>query len=361
VKNSLDDSIKSINDVKLGMFVKGKIVSVKSTQINIKLADNLRGRIHASQVFDSFDAVIDQRNPLGSFKSGQEIIGCVIGFHCAKTHNYLPFGHANNPANTVIDLSIKPSVLDHSVIVKEETKNDCLEALQIGQKIFGFVQKIEQEAIWIQIGSFILGRSSSIFEISKDLSILDDLHAHFSEGQAIECHIIALNKEKHIVDLSLIGNEEKYTFENLKIGTVLNGKFTAFNPAQGATVKISANLHGRVHLTDIHEVLKTDLAEYAPIGKFVKVVVVDVDIANRKIALSMKETDMQTSTPQKNVVSIGDVVSGYVKSISEKGCFVEFSRTKYARVKISDLSDDYLTDWKSMFTTGKFVVGKIIR
>lgn len=334
---------------------------MKPTQINIRIGDNLRGRVHASQIYDSFETIYDKKNPLSQFKSGQEIFGRVIGFHCAKTHNYLPFSHAENPANQVVDLTIRPFQMDKSKPIDTGNQLNTLADLQLGQETFGFIQKIEEEALWVQIGSFILGRSASIFEVSDDPIILSDLFSAFKEGQAVKCNIIAINPEKHIVDISLIDKKEKDTFENLQTGKVMVGKIERFDNVYGATVKFSATLHGRVHLCDINDKLEPNFAQTINTGKFVKVVVVDVDLERRKIFLSMKESDIKgVSSGDLSCPSLGDMKSGFIKSISEKGCFVDFSRTQYARVKIAELSDDFIQDWKSMFKPGTLVTGKII-
>lgn len=45
-------------------------------------------------------------------------------------------------------------------------------------------------------------------------------------------------------------------------------------------------------------------------------------------------------------LSQGDIVRGYIKSISESGCFVFLGRGLVGRVQIARLSDAFISDWK---------------
>ena len=49
---------------------------------------------------------------------------------------------------------------------------------------------------------------------------------------------------------------------------------------------------------------------------------------------------------------------GYVKTVSPKGCFIMLSRKIEARILLSNLSDQFVTDLVKEFPVGKLVIGR---
>ena len=79
---------------------------------------------------------------------------------------------------------------------------------------------------------------------------------------------------------------------------MLAGKITAVDLTRGATVKISNNLHGYVRLTDLSDEFPRDPSKDVPVGKFVKVVVLNdncMSIDPNVGALKEYLTDITTS------------------------------------------------------------------
>ena len=91
--NPVDEQIKNIEDFKVGLVTKARIASIKDTQINVQLADNVQGRIDVSQVFSSWEDIKDRKHPLKSFAPKQIISVRVLGMHDAKNHRFLPITH----------------------------------------------------------------------------------------------------------------------------------------------------------------------------------------------------------------------------------------------------------------------------
>jgi rRNA biogenesis protein RRP5 len=154
--------------------------------------------------------------------------------------------------------------------------------------------------------------------------------------------------------------KEKFNLEDLKVGSIVTGTIGSFNPALGAIIKLNKKYHGRVHMTDISDDIEADLSLVSKVNKQVKAVVVAVDLTRPIIALSMKDSDIE-SYKAPEAPKFGEIVHGFVKTISEKGCFVDLTRDHYARIKICDLSDAFIKDWKTAFPPGKLVQGKITK
>ncbi|KAI5301453.1 rRNA biogenesis protein rrp5, partial [Ascosphaera pollenicola] len=70
--NAVDPAITSAEDLSFGRVTKARVVSVKDTQINVQLADNIQGRIDVSEVFDEWNEIKDRKHPLkGLFHAKQ--------------------------------------------------------------------------------------------------------------------------------------------------------------------------------------------------------------------------------------------------------------------------------------------------
>lgn len=78
----------------LGSIVKAKITSIKETQLNVQVVDSeAQGRIDVSQVFNSWDDIVNPKKPLETFHRKQILKVKVMGVHDAKDHRFLPISH----------------------------------------------------------------------------------------------------------------------------------------------------------------------------------------------------------------------------------------------------------------------------
>ncbi|KAJ3251091.1 rRNA biogenesis protein rrp5 [Boothiomyces macroporosus] len=354
LQNPVDPEYKTLDDFVIGKTITGKVQSVKSLQLNIRLADNLRGRVHISEIYDSIDDVKDKRRPLVQFKHGEEISAVIIGYHDAKTHKFLPITHRNSSTQTVVELSLRPSILKQF----EEDGLITIQNIETGTPYIGFVNKIEATAIWLQVSPGVLGRVDALM-VSKDLEVLNNLQDHFQEGQAVTCFVVSKNVEKGQVDLSML--EDCSVEDEIEVGEVVCGRIQKLNANNGATVFLRSNTFGKLHITEFSdEFIEAPTSKYSE-GDHIKALVVSK--TNGVVNLTTKESAL--ADPEKYLedgiaIKVGDIVSGYVRSISDKGCFVSLSHAVHARVKISELSDEFVKEWKDLYKVGQLVQGKIL-
>jgi rRNA biogenesis protein RRP5 len=99
-----------------------------------------------------------------------------------------------------------------------------------------------------------------------------------------------------------------------------------------------------------------------------RVCVVEVDVPNKKISLSVRPSKVLSSSlpvQDPEILSIAqlkvnDVVRGFVRRVAENGLFVTLGHNVTAYVRISELSDSYLKDWQGGFQVDQLVRGRII-
>jgi rRNA biogenesis protein RRP5 len=361
VENPVDDSIKSEADVFVGRVTKAKIISIKSTQLNVQLADNLQGRVDVSQVFDSWDEIRHPKNPLQKFKPKQNIKVKVLGVHDARNHRFLPISHRST--HSLIELSAKPSDL------KEEGSSEPLSLNQIteGSEWVGFVNNIKANYIWVNLSPVIRGRLAAS-DASDDLAQLGNLSGNFPIGCAIKLRVKAVEADKNRLDLTARTSDESnaITWDNIKKGLVLPGKVTKVTD-RSVMVQLSDEVSAPVHLVDLADDYDDANPKNFTRNEIIRVAVIDVDPSNKKARLSTRASRVLNSAlPVKDReitvhsgLKTGDLIRGFVRRVADQGLFVNLGGHVTAFVKISDLSDTFLKNWKEHFRMDQLVKGRI--
>ena len=360
--NPVDDSINSIGDLTIGKLIKAKVASIKETQINVQLADNIQGRIDISQVFDTWDEIKDRKRPLKHFSKGLILPVRVLGIHDARNHRFLPITHRSGKT-LVFELSAKPSD-------QGETTNEpiTLDKVKVGSSWIAFVNNIGPDCVWVNLSPNVRGRVRHL-DLSDEVSLLTDIESNFPIGSAIRVHATSVDVKSNRLDLSARSAQstEQLTFKNISKGMVIPGKVTRVNERH-IMVQLSDNVSGPVNLTDLSDDFdEADPTKYSK-NDIIRVCVTDIDATNKRISLSTRPSRvLNSSLPVQDPeilsvsqVKVGDTLRGFVKDVSEKGLFINLGHNLKAYVRVSDLSDSYLKDWKSNFEVDELVKGKIV-
>lgn len=360
-ENPVDDSIKSEDDISVGKITKARIVSIKSTQLNVRLADNIQGRVDVSQVFDSWEDIRHPKNPLQRFKPNSTIRVKVLGVHDARNHRFLPISHRST--HPLIELSAKPSDL------KEEGEVNMLslDKIEAGSEWIGFVNNLKSNSLWVNLSPTVRGRLA-VSDASNDLALLSNPSASFPIGSALQIRVKAVDAAKSHLDLTAKSSDTSstITWDTIKKGLVLPGKVTKVTERQ-VMVQLSEDLSGPVHLSDLEDDYDDANPKKYTKHEIIRVAVVDVDTPNKKLRLSTRPSRVLNSNlPVKDAevstisaLKTGNIVRGFVKNVADKGLFVNLGGHVTALVKISDLSDSFLKDWKVQFRVDQLVKGRI--
>ncbi|QSL64834.1 hypothetical protein MERGE_002138 [Pneumocystis wakefieldiae] len=353
---NLDDIFEKIIQV--------KIISVKETQLNVEIFEKYHGRIDITRVFDSFEEIDDPQNPFKKFKVNQKIDAKVIGYHDVRNHRFLAITHRSSNIHKTFELTARPSDL------KEKTNPLLsLNDININSVHLAFVNNIFRDCIWVNISPNIRGRIS-ILDISDNIDILQDIPKYIHIGSAIQCKVIKSGAEINYLGLSIRALNSNYIsdYNSVTIGSIIPGRIIKAIET-GFIVQIGENVIGKIYLTDIDDEYTTNLTKKYQKNQIIKVYVLDVDIHNKNVALSSRSSRVTSSLSFKQrdpeIISlekleIGKLFRGFIKNIAEKGLFVSLSRNLVARVRIDEISDQFIQDWKSNFHLHDLIEGKII-
>ncbi|MCJ1405665.1 rRNA biogenesis protein rrp5 [Xylographa trunciseda] len=361
LSNPIDGISASIDDFTLGRLTKVKIVSIKETQMNVQLADGVQGRIDVSQVFDSWEDIKDRKHPLKSFNTKQILSARILGVHDSRNHRFLPITHSNKAP--VFEVSVKPTEQTEAeldILTLEKVQQDSLWLV--------FVNNIAEDCLWVNLSPNVRGRIR-IMDVSDDVSLLADLASNFPIGSALRARVLHVDSANNRLDLSARSGASSAmtTMQDLSIGMILPGRVTKVTERY-IMVQLSEQLSAPVHLVDMVDDYSTaDPTTYQK-NQTVRVCISNLDLPNKKITLSTRSSKiLSSSLPVKDpeITSVGqlkvnDVVRGFIKNVADNGVFVTLSSSVTGYVRVTDLSDSFIKDWKSQFQVDQLVTGKII-
>ncbi|WBW74778.1 U3 snoRNP-associated protein Rrp5 [Schizosaccharomyces osmophilus] len=354
IEKPVDESIKKTYDYTAGKVTWGTITSVKASQLNVELAANVQGRVEVSEVFDKAEDIESLNKPLKNFKKGDKICVRVLGIHDSRHHKFLPISHRVSPKQ-FLELSVRPSVMSMEPF-KLETPT-----FKKGDSVIAYVNNISQECVWVSVTSTINGRIMAM-DLGYDAEVINSIPKHFFGGKALKCTVIDTSK---VLGLSLIKPVDGY--ESVKPGDKFSGRVMNVNES-GAIVHLPGHLTGRVSRLDMSDDYDIAPNEKFVRNKYISVYVMSVDVSNKKIALSTRESRVNPQNAEvkdREIKSIddlkpGDVCRGFVSNVADQGLFVSLGHDLVARIKIAELFDTFIKEWKTQFQVNMLVRGKII-
>jgi small subunit ribosomal protein S1 len=181
---------------------------------------------------------------------------------------------------------------------QSEGRKKFLESLQKGERRKGTVSSI------VNFGAFVdLGGVDGLVHVSE----LSWRHVeHPSEvvngGQEVEVEILDVDMERERVSLSLKATQAdpwKEFEAKHKAGQVIEGEVTKIVPF-GAFVRVADGIEGLVHISKLSEQHIESADQVVQVGEEVRVRVEDVDVARRRVSLSMRGVD-EAPTPEPEI------------------------------------------------------------
>ncbi|KAJ2905781.1 hypothetical protein MKZ38_004458 [Zalerion maritima] len=360
VVDAVDEDVSTISDISIGSVIKVRVSSVKSTQVNIRLSRDIQGRIDMSQVFDSWSEIPDPKHPLAHFKQKDIHTVKVLGVHDARNHKFLPFSHRS--ANQVLELSAKPSDVKNPSAAPLD-----LSSIETGSTWIAFVNGVSSICLWVTIAPNVRGRIDSL-NLTDDVGKLNNLASSYPVGSAIRVRVLSVDLSNKHLDLTArsVDSPEDLTWNTVSSNSILPGR--VISAKDKIVVRLSSDLVGFVDRVDMADDFDEVDAQKLQQNEMVRVSVISVDEHNKKIRLCMRPSKvLSSSLPVKDreitdlkQLSTGDVVRGFVRQISDKGLFVSLGSNIAGLVKIKDLSDTFLKEWKGSFKVGQLVRARVV-
>ena len=361
LSNPADEISSSMDDFTIGKLTKAKIISIKETQMNVQLADNVQGRIDVSEIFDKWEDIKDRVHPLKIFSSKKILSVRILGIHDSRNHRFLPISHAGKAP--VFELSAKPST-------QTQAQLDVLtlDKIDVGSTWLAFVNNVAADCLWVNLSPNVRGRIRAI-DVSDDVSVSTDLQKNFPVGSAIRVWVLKVDVANNRLDLSARSGSSSnpLAMKDIVKGMVLPGRVTKVTERQ-ILVQLSDEISGPVHLIDMADDYSASTVTAYQKNQVVRVCVKDIDTAKKRITLSTRPSRVLSSLlpiedPEIDSISqlnVNDIIRGFIKNVADNGLFVSLASNVTAFVRISDLSDLFIKDWKANFQVDQLVKGKIM-
>ena len=110
--------------------------------------------------------------------------------------------------------------------------------------------------------------------------------------------------------------------EKVKVGDLIEGKVVKIADF-GAFVNVINGIDGLVHISELDQKKVNKVEDVVKIGDVVKVKVIDVDAAKKRIALSIKQTQPSNWDKVATDFSVNQEIEGTVQSVQAFGAFIQ--------------------------------------
>ena len=347
--NPVDKSIKTLGDYSVGKITKGTIKSIEDTHLLVKLSDNQEGRIDITEIYDDIKDIKDLKHPLSKFNLGKKLDQVkVIGYFDVEKQKFI---HSKKSSTNLVELSIKPSSLKSTDSAYPLSFNDIKE----GQEVLGYISSINSGYFWYNISAAQKAKMSFV-DVTDDISKLSNFENEFKVGTIVPAKVINVDIDHYAINVSGRSKMIKSS-DDIKVGDILPSLVLNVRD-NSVLVSLGENITAVSMVTDALDDYTLKLSDVFHVGEFHTATVVSTD---RKLYVSLRGPNPKDRLINSvEDVKRGDIVRGYINKITNSGLFVDLGRSVYALVRVSDLSDSFIKDWKKLFNVNQSVKGRIL-
>jgi small subunit ribosomal protein S1 len=285
----------------------------------------------------------------------------------------MSWGRLNHPSEVlkvgqeldVVVLDVNKEKERVSLGLKQKMANpwDNIEAkFPIGTKVKGKVVSLVPYGAFVQLEPGVEGlvhvtELSWTKRVAKPSDVL-------KQDQEVEAVVLGINRDEQKISLGIRqldsnpwdGAEAKYT-----VGTKVKGKVRNLT-SYGAFVELEEGIDGMVHVSDMSWTRKINHpSEMLKKGDEVEANVLEVDRANQRIALGMKQLEIDPWEKIETLYKVGDLVQGKVTKLASFGAFVGLQHEIDGLVHISQISEERVEKIKNVLKVGQDVSARVVK
>lgn len=252
-----------------------------------------------------------------------------------------------------------------SLGLKQKTENpwDNVETkYPVGSKVKGRVVNIMPYGAFIELTEGVEGLIHvSEMSWTKRITKAGDI---LSVGEEVEAVVLDIQKDKKKISLGLrqtTRNPWEVLAEKYPPGSRIKGKVRNMT-SYGAFIEIENDIDGMVHVSDMSWTRKiNNPSEILKQGQEVEAVVLEIDPAQQRISLGIKQLESDPWAEIDQLYKIGDLIKGKVSKITAFGAFVELSNKIDGLIHISQISDEHVKKVKDVLSIGQEIEARVIK
>ena len=395
--------------------VKGKVVAVDDNFVTIDVGLKSEGRIALSEfnyngnvelkAGDEIDVFIDRYEDKSgsivlsrekalreaawddlekSFKEGANVMGTMFnrvkgGFmvNLGGVTAFLPGSQVDvRPVKDITPLMgveqpfliLKMDKLRENIVVSRkgvleganaEERAKVIEKLEEGQIIDGVVKNITSYGAFVDIG----GVDGLLHNTDISWKRINHPSEVLTPGQEVKVKVIKFNKETKRISLGmkqLVADPWEGVDVEFTVGSRVKGKVTNVTD-YGIFVEVKEGVEGLVYVSEISWKKNVAPSKVATAGEEIDVMVLDVDVAKRRMGLGIKQLQDNPWTKLADEFPVGKVFDSVISNIAEFGLFVKVMDDIDGMVHINDISWERIKDEDfAKFKKGDTVTVKVL-
>ena len=254
-------------------------------------------------------------------------------------------------------------VVDRRVVIEEEdrsTKERRYAELKEGDIVSGTVRTLADYGAFVEIGGADgLLHISDIgwHRVSKPSDVL-------TVGQQIEAKILKVDAETKRISLGmkqLQPHPWDAVPEKYKTGERIRGTITRTTDF-GAFVELEPGIEGMIHLSEMSWAKKVRKpSDLLKPGETVDAIILGINLAEKRIALGLKQALGDPWAEIGNKLAIGSVVEGPITSFTKFGAFVQIAEGIEGMIHVSEISAEKRIERpQDVLRTGQQVTVKVL-
>ncbi len=343
-------SAEELSSLRIGDAIEAYVVDIQDYEGMVVLSKEKASKIKAWEMLES--AFEDGRLVEG-YISGKTKGGLSVDIMGVKA--FLPGSQMDTRAIKDIDNLIGKTmnfkilkinnkrsniIVSRRAAIEEERhakKAETIARLKEGARIEGIVKNITDYGVFVDLGGI-----DGLLHIS-DISWGRITHPSefFALGDTIEVIVLKYDEEQEKVTL---GYKQKRpdpwqsVDERYPVGEKVKGKVAGI-AEYGAFVELEDGVEGLVHISELDWLPRPKHpSKYLSIGETIEAVVLKVDKDERRISLSIKQLKPSPWELVSQRYSVGQRITGKIRSITEFGAFVGLPEGVDGLIHISDIS-----------------------
>jgi len=236
------------------------------------------------------------------------------------------------------------------------------EKYPVGQRVKGRVVNLVPYGAFIELEPGVEGlvhvtELSWTKRIAKPSDVL-------KQDEEIEAVVLGINREEQKISLGvrqLDANPWDEALEKYPPGTKVQGKIRNLT-SYGAFIELEEGLDGMIHVSDISWTRKINHpSEVLKKGMDVEAVVLEIDKANQRISVGVKQLSEDPWDNIDKFYKVGDLVTGEVTKLASFGAFIGLEHDIDGLVHISQVSEDRVEKIKNVLNVGQEVTARVIK
>ncbi len=241
---------------------------------------------------------------------------------------------------TKVDTAAEDVVVDRRVVLEErerEVKRETFERLEEGSVVHGTVRSLTDFGAFVDLGGVDGLLHVTDMAYARNVKPADVV----KQGDEIDVKILKINRETHKIALGLKQlSPDPWSLVPAKYpqGSRVKGKVSRVTDF-GAFVELEPGIEGLIHVSEMSWTKKNvRAADIVKPGDAVEVVVLNVNPADKRIALGLKQALGDPWEEALRKYEVGSVVEGPVTSLVKFGAFVDLGDGVEGMIHIGDIS-----------------------